>query len=278
MPSEEKVNPLFLGTDSITVHKARELIILLLALGLLTWYSVNVTGLFDASRTWLILGIFASVAVAFSFIIKRIGNFNFNIPIAGRGFLPVPRKYILIFALILFVVTFFFIGRSPYAIFAPVFQLVECNVFCNSVLSVPAAIIEDFIFFSVFYGAIFSLVLLYTKSPVVALVISTISVPFIFLIFHLLVYGFSDVVNSTAVLIFGFEQVFIMLLFRDLIIVHARHVANNLSGEIFSQMSFSGLVLALLNSIWFWVIILILAVGVFLWIKFLRKKNVVGLK
>ena len=274
MPELKKENALFLGSNEITIHKAREFIILLVALGLLTWYSVNLPDFFDIAKTWLLLGVFAAIAVAFSFIIKRIGNFDYNVPIAGRGILPIPKKYILVFAIVLLLVSFFVVGKSQYAILAPKFELVECGTFCNAFVSIPAAIIEDFIFFSVIYGAIFSLVLLFTRNLWLALILATLLNPFIFLFYHTLKYGASDVVNSVNVFIFGLEQTLIVLLLRDLILVHARHVGNNVAQEIFTQMTLSGFFVALLNSIFFWVVLILLIIGIVLWIKFLRKRNV----
>lgn len=273
-----KDNPFFLGTDKLSVHRVRELMLLLLSLGVLSWFAVNIPNFFEVSRVWLILGLFAAVAISFSFIIKKIGNFNLNMPLAETGFLKIDRKYIFMFALVIFLVTFFFVGRSQYSIFAPKFQVIECDILCNTFLSIPTAIIENQVFFSVFYGLIFSFVLLYTRSPLLALVISTFIMPLLFLAYHTLQYGFQDVVSSTAVVLFGIEQIAIMLLLRDMIVIHARHIGNNFAKELFSQMTLTTFFITLFSSWVFWVAVVILVLGIVMWVRVLRKKNVKGLR
>lgn len=277
MPEE---SPLLLGVkslkDSLT-HRVREILILLISTGLISWFFTNYPIFRDQATVYFVLGIFSLLGIIILIILQHIFGLNFiRLTLAEQGFVKVNKKILLILGILLFLLTFFFIGKSQYAIFAPRFQVVELGLFGNILMTIPSAIVEDFFFFSFLFSLLFSLLLLYFRSPMLPLVFSSIVIPFIFLIYHTLVYGFADVTNSFAVTIYGFEQILWMVLVRDLMILHFRHIGNNLAKTIFSQMTLTAFFLILLKSIYFWLTLFILIFIIFMWFRFLRKRKIEG--
>jgi hypothetical protein len=253
-----------LGHDVFTKRIILEVMITIGLLATLAWLTIN-TILFQVANIFWVFGLMALVAIISSFVIKGMGKSDlFDIPIAEEPMIPLfkNKKFLYSVFIIMFIVTFFVLSSSKYQIAAPRFQVIDIGVTGDAVLSISAAWMEDLFFFAVVPGLIFSFVYYFTKNFWAGIILLVGISPFIFMVYHLAVYGVTDQAALVFVLFFGFEMTIMMVLLRDIAYVHARHIGNNLGLLIFRQMSLTTFFTALLSSIWFWAIIglIILAV------------------
>ena len=268
----EPDNPLMLGNDKGNALKAIEIMLLLTGIAIISWYSVNYPPLWEKAKTYWMLSVTSLTCILASFVITKFFKINYNTPIAEKGFVDIPKKWLGGLIVFLFLGTFFFIAKEGYAIASPSFQVIELGMWGDALLSIPSAWAEDFFFFSFLAGLIFTIsYYVLGKNPIPALIITTIAVPILFMTYHSYVYGFTDIVSSVTVFIFGLEQMGWLSVLRFMGIIHARHVGNNLSKIIFSQISITTFFTLILTNVWFWLIVPFVLVGLYL--KF-RKRNV----
>lgn len=251
-----------LGSDKINIHKAREMILIVVAIIVIGWYATNYPKLWDDAKTFLFLIIGAGLSVTFSFIINRT-KLNFDVPLAEKP-LFWTKRIIFIISAVGLLASFFFLARTGYAIESQDFQLVELGIGGDAILKIFAAIAEDVLFFAVVPGLIFVIVFYFTKeNAMIALIFVVILTPSVFVTYHTLRYGFDDIVKTTAVFLFGLEMTGWMIVFRDLIYVHARHIGNNVGQLIFKQMTLGTFFILLLTSWAFWAIVIVIAILIY---------------
>jgi hypothetical protein len=253
---EDETSPIErFGDDSFNVHKVREIILIILTLIVIGWYTFNYPKLIDKAKDFERLGIIGAVGVLAGFVVMKT-PMNLNVPLSEKPLFPVfTKKILLAFSLIIGIVTFVAISASPYSIEAPTFQIVDLGTFGEALLDAAAAITEDIVFFAVVPGITFTIVYYASKSPILALIFVLILSPSVFLVYHTLHYGFTDVVASTAVFFFGLEMTAWMIVMREIFYCHMRHIGNNLGKLIFTSMSFETFVISILTSLWTWIIV-----------------------
>lgn len=240
------------GDDTITIHKVREILLLLVGIIVIGFFATNIPKLMEVAQTYWWLGLTGIVGILSSFIISKIPALNFNVPLSEPPIFPIPKKWLFVLSGLGFLLTFFLLSQTSYSIEAPSFQILELGTFGEAVLDIFAALAEDIVFFAVVPGITFTVIYYISKSPTTALIAVLFVTPSVFLTYHTLHYGWADVVSSFAVLIFGLEQTIIMIVLREILFVHGRHLGNNLGKLFFSQMTITTFFLTILTSIWFW--------------------------
>jgi len=267
-----------IGSDKITTGKVLEILFLATAWIVLFWYQTNVdiSALLIKPTIFLWMGGFAITMILVGFIITKstAGKFDFNVPLWDSGFFDTPKamdKFIIAGAIFMGILTFVGIGFLPkeggaFALGfipttdAPAFQLVEVGTYSigAAIATVCSAVMEDIFFFGVILGMVYGLTYGFTRNPWIALFTALFLVPLIFMLFHTAVYGFSDVVGMVITFVFGLEQTVIVIFTGKLVWSHMRHGANNAGKLIFTAVTFTGFIISVIGSLWFWVGVIIL--------------------
>ncbi len=140
--------------------------------------------------------------------------------------------------------TFFYITSTGLAfVQAPNFGLVEFGIldsqFGNAFVSgIVGGVIETVIFFAVLMPVIHGLAFRFSNNAVLASLIGIILITVIFWQFHTTVYAYSETAQL-SVLIFGFTNAGLLLLFRDAYILTLFHFFNNFFVIFFAVTTFS---------------------------------------
>lgn len=249
------------GNDVWTVGKVLELLYIISGIIFITFFATNIPELASKAQTFWWLGITSVAVISIAFVITQKAKLNFNVVLWGDGILKIPDQYVkpmLIGCVGVGLLTFFWISNTPYSVLGPSYDILDLDYWGNAFLSFWSAHQEDIFFFSVLPGIMFTVFFYITKRPVVAFLLILILSPMIFLIYHTLHYGLSDVVNSIGVLAFGVEQILVVSLLGNLVYTHMRHGFNNAGKIIFKQMTFTGFLLTVLTSWMFWVVVIVL--------------------
>jgi len=225
-----------LGSDEQSGRKIDEIILLFMGVIVFGFLYFNTTLASQALGYW-VFGMMGLGGVVLAFIInkKNAGPDDVNVPISEKPLFG-NRKMILILTLLVGVITFFVLAQSEYRVSAASFQLIDLGLQGNILYTVFAALFEDSVFFIVIPGFTFYFVKRKTGNPMLAFLVALFLSPAAFLVYHTARYGPSDVVKSTAVFVFGMEMAAWMLIFRNTIYVHVRHITNNTSILIFDTM------------------------------------------
>jgi len=164
-------------------------------------------------------------------------------------------------------------GHTQASLFgAPTFQAIEITSDVKGIITFFAANAED-IFFSGFMTPLIFGVAYYMlkdrlgrpNTEIVSALITLILSPLIFMFYHFLRYGFTDVVSSTNVFVLGLIFCLWVLLTRNLIGPLAIHAGNNL-GKFFYDAG-----LGSYASLMGWILILVVIVVTVFW--YLRKRE-----
>jgi len=246
------------------------MILLLLSIIALSWFSINYPPLFDKARVFWLLGISAMLGVILAQLIPKKSDTGFDVPLdEDPKFLS--RKWVGWISLAAALGTFFMMSSSlKYAIQAKAYQLVELGFWGDVLVSIPAAIIEDIFFFSVISGLVFWIFHKATKeNEVVSMGATAVIVPLTFVAYHTLVYGFTNFVASVMVFVFGLEMMLAVLFLGSLNYTHARHVTNNMGLIIFSNITLFTFLTILLTNWIVWIAI----ISILLLLLYRRKKR-----
>jgi membrane protease YdiL (CAAX protease family) len=139
---------------------------------------------------------------------------------------PIHPKFILFLGFVLSILMSWRIITSQTAFIPyPTFQFFDHKL-PNAVLSGVAGIIEDLFFFSVLFPVIYALLNMQLQNKFISGVLSCFSISFIFMLFHLFVYG----TNQPALLmtfLFALLSSSLVFLTRSIIISHFLHFSNN---------------------------------------------------
>jgi len=253
-----------LGHDKFTTRIIFEFIMLIIGLSVLAWLTIN-SVIWEKAQIFWIFGLMGTLGAGIAFLISGKGKKDiFDVPIAEEPMIPIGKKYIWTAFILLFFVTFFFLANSNYNIAAPQFQTINVGLTGDALLVIFAAWMEDIFFFALIPGLIFSIIYWLTGKFWIAVGFVVLLSPIIFTLYHLAVYGFTNQAAMTFVYIFGLEMTAMMLLLRDIMYAHVRHIGNNLGILVFRQMSFQTFFVAIFTNIWFWgVISLVIIIGIF---------------
>lgn len=125
----------------------------------------------------------------------------------------------------------FWIGASETTIIGvPSFQIIDLGISGVIVVTIAMAIMEDFIFFGLVAPTISGLGRVMSMgNQLVGTGLSIIVTPLIFVLYHFLVYGASDLQASFFVGGFALVVTTYILTFRDILGVHALHITNNVT-------------------------------------------------
>ncbi len=253
-----------LTSDKISIWKAVEIAWLVFALFFIIWYGINVPELQAKAQLFWWLGIFALGVIALDLIVKISGVEFVDVILAEEPLIRLSKKTMLGILVFGAFITMFFMANTGYSVSAPTFQIVQLGPAGDAILSFFAASMEDIVFFSIIPASVAGLAYFVFRNPWISLFLFVVVSPFIFVLYHMLAYGFTDVVASTAVYVFGLEMMIWVLLFRNLAWPHIRHGFNNMSKILFSAMSFETFMFMLLTNIWFWAVV-IAVIGIIIW-------------
>jgi len=260
-------------------REAWEIILLVIGLVVVGFFRVNTT-LWQVAETFWFLGLTALLGIIVALVVSKLGVVNFGVPISESSIMPVKRRYLAAVAVIVGLATFFFISQTSYTVQMPTFQILDPGLGGTAILDFFAAIFENALFFILIPGIVFTVVYyasgIFSKGDdnqrlrgIIALVIVLISVPIIFTVYHTGTYGFENIPATTAVFVFGFEMTAWMLLMRDSLYVHARHIGNNLGILVFSSMTIETFFVELMSNWVVWLVGFLVALAII--IKIIRK-------
>jgi hypothetical protein len=252
------------GSDKLTGRVIAEIFLIIFGLIALAFLTINTTN-WEIAQIFLIFGTMGFLIIVWAYVTKGKGKSDiFDVAIDGPPLVPGGRKLHYIFFIFMFLFTFFLLASSEYRIAVPSFQLVELGMLGDIILTFAALLMEDIFFFVAVPGVVFSFFYWVTKNFWVSAAAVILISPVTFMLFHMAVYGFTNMAAMTFVYVFGLEMVIMMVLFRDVTYPHVRHAGNNLGILIFSQMSLQTFFVNLTTSIAFW-IVLIAAGGIIYW-------------
>jgi len=260
----------------VTPTSIIEVFLLIFTIIVFSFVSTNIPELFEVGTKYFIWSIM-SLAFLPTFIVlkplilrfwssseSRIKFFDFKI-------FNLEFKFWVI--IINSLLTFFLFASTTFSIKAPRFQVIKLTPVGEAFFSAWAGISENFWFFMILPSIIFSVSLYFIRSSDLSLLISIISTPIIFLIYHTYVYGFDNLVASTFVYLFGLEQMIWMYLVGEALYIHARHGLNNFARVLFSEISFQTFITMILTSPITWILILL---GGAIGVLKMKKRKVVG--
>ncbi len=252
------------GSDKFTTRVILEIVLVVIGLGIFGWLTIN-SLLKDTAQIFWIFGIMGLLGILAAFVIKGPGKSDiFDVAIAEKSMIPVNRKVLYLVFGGLFLFTFFLLANSDYRIAAPSFQLIELGLVGDSLLTIFAAIMEDIFFFALVPGMVFSLMYWITKNFWASLAVVITICPFVFMMYHIGVYGFQNEAAMLFVYVFGVEMTAMMIILRDITYAHVRHIGNNMGIMTFQQMSLETFFITMLSSVWFWLAAIIIAGASFL--------------
>lgn len=224
------------GTDIITKNSVIILVLFLIGLIFLAFYKTNVPSIAEVSFTYLVLGILVFVIWAVSKLIKQKDSVDFPNPVIFEnettffGKISPRMNGIITLAIFIFALIVFFSisGKTGFQIVAaPQYQAVEADPTVASLLSVFAAWTEDLFFFGCMTAVVFGVSYMLSRNFWASFVTTLFITPLIFMGFHFFRYGFTALISTESVLIFGFLMVSYVLMMRDLRLPLFIHASNN---------------------------------------------------
>lgn len=121
---------------------------------------------------------------------------------------------------------------------APTFEVIQfgSNTFYRAFLSGIAGLFENFFFFGVILAIIRSNVSIRLHAPLpVASFVAVLTTAGVFVMYHSLVYGFTNIIATQSVFIFGFMFGALTVTFKSLVPADMLHFSNNFTITIFRQ-------------------------------------------
>jgi hypothetical protein len=248
------------GSDVWNKRKIFEIFVILISIAILSFLTIN-TILWEVAQTFWIFGLMGIIGITVAHVISGKGKTDvIDVAIAEEGILPINQKVLYILFFVAFLGTFFMLANTDYRIAAPAFELVDLGLGGSAMLTFAAAIMEDIFFFVLIPGLVFSGAYWLTKRFWVSIILVMLICPTVFMLYHLNVYGFANQAAMMFVFVFGAEMTGMMLLLRNVMYVHMRHVGNNLGILIFDQMSFETFMTVVIGSPITWGIVAILII------------------
>ena len=263
-----------LSSDSLTGKKISYLILMTIVLLTLSFYTINVEGVMQQALIYWILLITAIVIWVMSKVIEAKKGLDFPNPILWEdtttfGKLS-TKTHIAILLVFILIGSYLFsqIGSAPtfQIVSSPHFQLIKFSPTVGSILDGVAGMVEDLVFWGIVLPLIFGISYYFTKNFVIALIIALMLTPFIFMSFHIGVYGFNQIVTMQKVYIFGFLMSLLVYTFRNVLLASCIHFANNASLSYFSAIKVA-------NPFIFFYVTLFAVIVIFV-ISFRRRKEI----
>lgn len=248
------------GVEILSSGSVREMILFLISMTFLLWYYINQPVLSTQALAFLVIGVIITAGFLVSVITTRSGM-DLDMVLSEEGsFIFRDKRITFAIALFLGIITFFMISGTSYSVRPPAFQILNLGVWGSAFLSIWAALIENWMFFSLAPAIIFAVFHNYTRNVNYSTVMMFIFSPLTFTLFHIFVYGFEDVVSSIWTFVFGVEMLFWVFVSKDMLITHFRHAANNFSIIIFKQRTLLAFFNDILSSWIFWGIVVIFSI------------------
>jgi membrane protease YdiL (CAAX protease family) len=141
-----------------------------------------------------------------------------------------PKYYLIIGAGLAIFISWRIITTQTAFVPYPSFQLFDYRL-PNAILSGVAGIIEDLFFFAFLLPTFYAFINSHFQNNIMSAVLSIIAIAFLFMSFHLFVYG----TNQPALLmsfIFGLVSASLVLGTKSIIISHFLHFTNNLTASL----------------------------------------------
>jgi len=248
------------GTDSINIPKIIILMLMIVAILVLAFYTTNVPELQTKALIYWIFIISTGVAWLFSKVItktyinrKKKIEIDFPNPIIYEsriitGYQP-PRwvKILLFFsAIALGIFLFVSAGSSPSQsiLGSPKYQIIQITDTVSAILTIVSAVAEDLTFWVVTPVLIGGFILLILHSLLrldkriafwISIILVIILNPIVWTLFHTNAYGMTDIQSTTTVFIYGLFMTSITVITRTIWFPLFTHAPINVANDLFKN-------------------------------------------
>ena len=225
-----------LGSDKRTAKKGIYLSLTFALIMFLLWVTANVP---QETAKALIYSFIALTSVVFIMLDWLFVNKEFidsvtyeDASLRPPPFDKIPFWLLMLIGLILVFYIFFSVSTTQYSyISAPKFQSTEFltgSPFFRSMLSGIAGLCENLLFYAVLFPTLYSNLNKNKKVPFfISLFLAMILTSTVFMFFHFLVYGFSELTAFLSTFIFAFINCGLVFTFRNMFLTDIFHFFNN---------------------------------------------------
>ncbi len=232
-----------IGTDQLTIEKVLTILFILFVVVALAWISINVeeAEYKDIAFWYWVMGLTGLIWILLDFVLKK-----FDVEIIDTclyeeetffGRLSSHTKLLMFIGLmIVFFILFSFINiRQSALVNAPKFQAVELGNNGRILATILFAIVEGLFFIGCLAPTVYGGFRRLSGSPHFGLLAMLIITPSLFTLFHIAVYGFTDMLASSIVFIFNLTSCVMLFLLRNIFWEWTTHTANN-AGLMFVKL------------------------------------------
>ena len=214
---------------------------------IISWFMFNQPQHQEKAMKYLIFSLITVVAWTMDFVISKDKAHQSIINVVTieketiLGKLPTSLNTLSkIFIIIFSVAVFFFISSTQQSIVSsPGFQIVELGSAGTGLLTLAIINSENLFFFGFIAPTLFGLLyFIFRKVPFIAFSGSLLFTSLIFMSYHILAYGFNDMISMLIVFGFGFMNTLWVLIMRNLLFCDAIHFSNNFSVELLREVGF----------------------------------------
>ena len=227
--------------NKLTPAKTLYLLLVLFNIIILSWFMFNQPAEQAKAMKYLIFSLISLIVWTMDFVISKdksnLGIINFvtieketiigKLPALIKG---MSTAFIVVFS----VAIFFFITATRQSIVgSPGFQIIELGQAGKAIITFAIINSENLFFFGFLAPTLFGLFnfIFRGNGGIIALGMASILAPVIFMLYHILAYGFNDMISMMVVFSFGFINVVWLLFMRNLLFSDAVHFSNNFAIE-----------------------------------------------
>jgi len=235
--------PKNIGTDELSIGKILSVLFILFIIISLAWISINVQEQEYRNKAfwYWVLGLTGLVWILVDHALKALDIeiidtcIYENTTLYGR--LSKEMKALMFIGLmVVFYVIFAFTNFKQTALVnAPLFQAVELGNEGRILATISFALVEGLVFVGCLAPTIYGIFTKISKSPHFGLLSMLIITPTLFMLFHMAVYGFTDMIAMISTFLFNFVSCVMLFLMRNIFWEWSVHTANN-AGLIFAKI------------------------------------------
>lgn len=228
-------------TNKLSTSKIFYLLFIFFNIIILSWFMFNQPAEQAKAMKYLIFSLITLIVWTLDFVISKdkAQKGIINVVTIEKetllGKLPVSfNMFINIFIVIFSIAIFVFVSSTRQSIVgSPGFQIVELGMAGSGLLTLAIINSENLFFFGLLAPTMFGMFnFILRKNPVIALVLAGLITPTIFMLYHVLAYGFNDMVAMMMVFGFGLINVFWILVIRNILFCDAIHFSNNFAIDV----------------------------------------------
>lgn len=235
--------------NRLSIGKMLYMLMIFVMTIIMLWFRMNYPPYQQLADMYLILFLIGIVAWTFDYVTSIGANKNQKNPppytqIVNTCFYndntiigPVPVVFKIgtfIFSIVFCMIVAIQIGAMNQSIIqVPAFQIVDLGVVGKTIVTIAMTIGEDIVFFGFIAPTISGLGRLISGGIQLVGTVSSLAItPVIFMLFHFLVYGATDMTGSAFTFVFALICTSWVLVIRNLILPNFLHITNNVTLEI----------------------------------------------